>query len=84
MPYAVFCCRKKKNRAIDPPCLDPLDFGIGEEPNPELLLRRGRVGMFVSKEHAEGALRTTGKELAGQAFTKDFEFVILECVDRSR
>jgi hypothetical protein len=39
--------------------------------------------MFVSKEHAEGALRTTGKELAGQAFTKDFEFVILECVDRS-
>jgi hypothetical protein len=83
MPYAVFCCRKKKHRAIDPPCLDPLDFGIGEEPFPQLLLRRGRVGMFVSKEHAEGALRTTGKKLAGEAFTKDFYFVILECVDRS-
>jgi hypothetical protein len=83
MPYAVFCCRKNKNRAVDPPCLDPLDFGIGEEPNPEVLLRRGRVGLFVSKEHAEGALRTTGKALAGQSFTKDFEFVILECDNRS-
>jgi len=82
--YAVFCCRKNKNRSVDPPCLDPLDFGIGEEPDPESLLRRGRVGMFVSKEHAEGALRTTGKRLSGQAFTKDFEFLILECVDRSR
>jgi len=49
----------------------------------QMLLRRGRVGLFVSKEHAEGALRTTGKEMAGTAFTKDFEFVILECADRS-
>lgn len=38
--YAVFCCRKDKNREIEPPCLDPLDFGIGNEPNPELLLTR--------------------------------------------
>ena len=82
MPYAIFCCRKNKNRAIDPPCLDPLDFGIGDEPKPELLLRRGRVGMFFSKEHAEAALRATGKELAGQSFTKDFDFTILECCER--
>ena len=83
MPWAVFCCKKNKNRATDPPCLDPLDFGQGKEPNPDLLLRRGRVGLFISKEHAEGALRTTGKAMAGTEFTKDFSFVILECVDRS-
>ena len=83
MPWAVFCCKKNKNRATDPPCLDPLDFGQGKEPNPDLLLRRGRVGLFVSKEHAEGALRTTGREMAGTEFAKDFSFVILECVDRS-
>ncbi len=83
MPYAVFCCRKNKNRAIDPPCLDPLDFGIGKEPKPEVLLRRGRVGLFDSHQHAKDALNATGKELAGQAFVKDFEFLILECVDRN-
>lgn len=82
MPYAVFCCQKKKNRAVDPPCLDPLDYGIGNEPNPELLLRRGRVGLLDSEEDARMALYATGKALAGQSFTKDFEFLILECVAR--
>jgi hypothetical protein len=79
MPYAVFCCRKNKNRAIDHPCLDPLDFGLGHEPKPEILLRRGRVGIFESKELAEESLRTTCKEMAGTKFAKDFMFVILEC-----
>jgi hypothetical protein len=84
--YAVFCCRKNKNRDIDPPCLDPLDFGIGKEPSQHLLLRRGRVGLFASRDAAEVALRATGKEMSSQAFTftKDFEFVILECVDRQQ
>lgn len=79
MPYAVFCSRKNNNRAIDKPCLDPLDFGKEPEPNPELLLRRGRVAIFPSREEAENALRATGKALAGQAFTKNFSFIILEC-----
>lgn len=83
MPFAVFCCTKKKNRAIDPPCLDPLDFGIGDEPDMTLLLRRGRVGMFPTKNDAEEALRRTGKACKGQTWTKDFAFLVLECFDRS-
>ena len=81
MPYAVFCCRKNKNRAIDPPCLDPLDFGKGDEPSQDLLLRRGRVALFTSREHAEAALWATGK--SSRDFVKNFSFYILECVDRT-
>ena len=78
MPYAVFCCRKNKNRAIDPPCLDPLDFGKDEEPNQELLMRRGRVALFTSREDATAALWATGKALP--EFAKGFSFMILECI----
>ena len=83
MAYAVFCFPKNKNRAIDPPCLDPLDFGQSGEPEMALLLRRGRVGTFATIEDAEHALRRTGNACTGQAWTKEFAFVILECVDRS-
>lgn len=83
MPFAVFCCQKKKNRAIDPPCLDPLDFGIGDEPERALLMRRGRVGMFPTKADAEAALTTTANACKGQPWTKEFAFVVLECADRS-
>lgn len=80
MPFAVFVQPKKRNRAIDPPCLDPLSFGRGQEPTPHLLLRRGRVAVFDTNEHAEAALRRTCKETAGQPWQKQFDFVILECV----
>jgi hypothetical protein len=83
MPFAVFCHQKKKNRAIDPPCLDPLSFGVDREPSPELLLRRGRVALFSSREKAEEALASTGKVMAGTSFTKDFAFAILECVNHA-
>lgn len=83
MPYAVFCCKKNKNRAIDPPCLDPLDFGKGEEPGQELLLRRGRVALFATREYAEAALWATGASSSAQEFVKDFSFLILECIDRT-
>lgn len=82
--FAVFCFPKKKNRNIDPPCLDPMDFGTGKELLPELLLRRGRVGLFATREQAESALARTGKECAGEEWTKTFAFVVLECVDRSK
>ena len=81
MPYAVFCCRKNKNRAVDPPCLDPLDFGKGDEPKPDLLLRRGRVALFATREHAEAALWATGT--SSLEFAKNFSFLILECFDRT-
>ncbi len=81
--YAVFCIPKKKNRAIDAPCLDPLDYGIGNEPDQHRLLRRGRVGLFSTKEHAEDALRKTFEFNALPEFTKKHSFMILECVDRS-
>lgn len=79
MPYAVFCLPKKKNRAIDPPCLDPLSYGRGNEPDPHKLLRRGRVALFPSKEHAEESLRRTLEEDEGAPYRKDFAWTFLEC-----
>lgn len=55
--YAVFVQPRRKNRAVDPPCLDPLSFGIGNDPFPEQLLRRGRVALFASREEAEADVR---------------------------
>jgi len=84
MPYAVFCISKNKNRSVDPPCLDPIDYGVGQEPEPSILLRRGRVALFESKELAEQALRDsieTNESLKANA-KKQFDFVILECIDR--
>lgn len=83
MPWAAFVILKNKNRSVDPPCLDPLDFGIGNEPDRALLMRRGRVGMFPTKADAEAALARTGKACKGQPWTKEFAFIVLECCDRS-
>jgi hypothetical protein len=82
--YAVFCIPKGKHRASDGPCLDPLDYGQGKEPDPHLLLRRGRVGLFWEKSHAEEALRKTLAAKHFPDFLKKHGFVVLECVKRSR
>jgi hypothetical protein len=79
--YAVFCIPKSKHRAIDGPCLDPLDYGQDKEPEPHLLLRRGRVGLFHEKQHAEEALRKTLAANHFPAFIKRHTFVVLECVE---
>jgi hypothetical protein len=79
---AVFCCVKNKQRSIDPPCLDPLDFGIGNEPSPELLLRRGRVALFESREKAEQELEKTLKSEGAKGFREKFSFIILPCLER--
>jgi len=82
--FAVFCIPKGKSRSIDGPCLDPLDYGQGNEPEPHLLLRRGRVGLFWETSHAEEALRKTLAAKLFPDFLKKHEFVVLECVKRSR
>ena len=74
--YAVFVRLKGKRRSVDSPCLDPLDFGRGNELARDELLRRGRVALFDSREDALKAIRATCK---GQPFLREFEFVILEC-----
>lgn len=71
--YAIFCLPKNKNRSVDPPCLDPLDFGIGDEPEPQLLLRRDRVGLFNSEVAAIEALEKYGPR------NKLFSYVVLPC-----
>jgi hypothetical protein len=83
MPYAAFCVQKKKNRSIDPPCLDPLDYGLSGEPEPSILLRRGRVGLFETNEAAEQALKesvNSSDSLRANA-RKQFDFLILECIE---
>lgn len=79
--YAIFACQKNKNRAVDQPCLDPLSYGRGAEPQPHLLLRRGRVQLFADKATAENHLKVSiANALAKSAvWPKEFDFVILEC-----
>ena len=83
--WAVFCCLKhSQTRSIESghPRLDPMDYGRGDEPEPTLLLRRKRVGLFPSEEAARAALTATGKACKGQTWIKHYAFVVLECVDR--
>jgi hypothetical protein len=83
--WAVFCCLKHsqtRSLASGHPGLDPMDYGRGDEPEPELLLRRNRVGLFSSEAAAKAALTKTGKACSGQEWLKHYSFVVLECVDR--
>ena len=79
--YAVFCQHRNRNRAVDPPCLDPLDYGRDDEPYQDKLLRRGRVRLFATKDEAIAALNELGKGDGEKQFMKDFAFTILECVE---
>jgi hypothetical protein len=83
MAFAVFCFKRSALKPLGPPSLDPMDYGIGDEPSPHLLLRRSRVGLFATRDDAEAALRETGRECKGQDWTKEFGFLTLECVERS-
>ena len=80
--FAVFCSRKHDGFGSPPPQLDPLDYGLADEPEPELLARRNRVGLFTTREQAESALRDLGVKCKGQKWLSKFAFVILECVNR--
>ena len=79
MKYAVFCLLKNNDRSVGDPCLDPLDYGRDGEPERDLLLRRGRVKLFDTRELAESAIAATVRECWGMEFVKRFKFVVLEC-----
>ena len=81
--YAIFACQKNKNRAVDTPCLDPLSYGRDGEPEPHLLLRRGRVSLFIDKDTAWNALTATkaNARLRGYSWSDSFDYLILECQD---
>jgi hypothetical protein len=79
--FAVFACVKNKNRALDVPCLDPLSYGRDFEPEPQLLLRRGRVQLFETYDDAESSL-IRSKDAAksnGHEPYKNFDYVFLKC-----
>ncbi len=82
MPWAAFVIPKNKHRSIDPPCLDPLDFGVGDEPSPTLLMRRGRVGLFLTREDVEREVKCTLEACRGQQWTKDLRVLVMECMER--
>ena len=79
--FAVFACEKDKNRKLDVPCLDPLSYGRDGEPEPHLLLRRGRVQLFVDKPTAENHLKVSVVSALAESaeWPKQFDFLILEC-----
>lgn len=77
--WAIFCQPRNKDRSVDPPCLDPLDYGRDGEPFSDKLLRRGRVRLFATKEDALSALQELGRSDGEKQFMKEFAFTILEC-----
>ncbi len=84
--YAVFAIPKRKggyapNMESLPRC-DPLDFGRGEEMHPELLLRRGRIGVFKLRCEARHAIERTAAACKGQDWLKKYGFIIIECTMR--
>lgn len=79
MKYAVFCLLKCNDHAHGDPCLEPLSYGRGDEPQPHLLLRRKRVSLFNTREAAEVALTITLVACEGMEFVRRFRFVVLEC-----
>lgn len=80
MQWAIFCCPKNKNRSVDPPCLDPLSYGRGNEPDQHLLLRRGRVTLFNTEEEAIEALQKTCDQTPkDDAWKAAFKWQFIEC-----
>ena len=79
--YAIFACQKNKNRSLDVPCLDPLSYGRAGEPEPHLLLRRGRVQLFDTYDDAECALirSNDAAKSNGQQPYRNFDYVFLKC-----
>jgi hypothetical protein len=79
--YAIFACQKNKSRAVDPPCLDPLSYGRDGEPEPHLLLRRGRVQLFETYDDAESSLISSNNAAKSNSreFYKNFDYVFLKC-----
>jgi hypothetical protein len=82
MPFAIFCCEKKRGGPLDPPCLDPMDIGVGDDIYPGQLLRRNRVGLFATREAANRELKRTFDMNRGAPWTKRFKFIVLECFER--
>ena len=84
--FAVFACVKDKNRKLDVPCLDPLSWGMGDEPDQKLLCRRGRVQLFDTEQEAETAIGTTlvRAKMYGHKWTDLFDFVILQCQEPAK
>jgi len=81
--FAVFCLKKSSTKfGLGPPDLDPMDYGKDGEPEPHLLLRRRRVGLFATREEAEAAMAATAKQMKGNEFYKSHAFIVLACVDR--
>ena len=79
MKYAVFRMLKTNDSAHGDPCLEPLSYGRGDEPEPKLLLRRKRLGLFDTREAAEVALTLTLAACEGMEFVRRFKFIVLEC-----
>lgn len=86
--FAVFAVPKSQlvdlgvKELMGLPKCDPLDYGIGNEPEKDLLLRRGRIALFELRCEAEAAIKRTAEHCKDQTWTKKYGFAILECFDR--
>lgn len=68
--YAVFA-RKKRNRKE----IDPLSYGVLDQPYPNKLLRRGAVQLFKSAAAVKAAIKKTLDDSKQMPWTKDWELV---------
>ena len=64
---------------------EPMDYGIAPEPHPEMLLKRGRIGLFETASKAETALEKTLEEAKemGAPWATSFKFVVLPAIWRT-
>jgi hypothetical protein len=60
---------------------EPLSFGVGEEPNPEMLAKRGRATLFEKIEDAKHYINITYSiaSAEGHAWVQKCDFVIVPC-----
>ena len=57
--------------------IDPLSYGIGEQPYPDQLLRRGACHLFATQKAAASAITKTLAESADMPWVKSFRLIAM-------
>jgi hypothetical protein len=82
MGYIVMSAklRRQGNYYERPEFFAPLSYGIGDEPSPEQLLRRGRATLFASRSEASAAIHATIKAATeeGATWPKKYGIYLIE------
>ena len=70
--FSVFAI-SKRNQDV----MDPLSFGVLDQPSPDILLRRKVVHVFTTKKRAEREIKRAYEAGRGMPWTKDWSLAIV-------